>query len=71
MCPSRPKLLKIAEVCEWVCVSKSTIYKWVQEGSFPKPLILGGDDAKASASRWLEDEVENWLRNRPRGRPDV
>ncbi len=39
MCPSRPKLLKIAEVCEWVCVSKSTIYKWVQEGSFPKPLI--------------------------------
>jgi prophage regulatory protein len=67
--PSRPRLLKIAEVCEWICVSRSTIYKWVQEGTFPKPLILGGgEDNKTSASRWREDEVTAWLDQRPRVR---
>lgn len=69
--PSRPKLIKISEVCEWLCVSKSSIYKWVNDGTFPKPVILGPDEGpKVSASRWREDEIQEWLDNRPRGRAD-
>ena len=64
---SRSKLLKVGEVSEWLNVSRSTIYKWVHEGEFPEPVVLGQDDGKRSASRWKEDEVVNWLESRPRG----
>ena len=64
---SRSKLLKVGEVSEWLNVSRSTIYKWVNEGEFPEPVVLGQDDGKRSASRWKEDEVVDWLESRPRG----
>ena len=64
---SRSKLLKVGEVSEWLNVSRSTIYKWVHEGEFPEPVVLGQDDGKRSASRWKEDEVIDWLDSRPRG----
>ena len=63
---SRSKLLKVGEVSEWLNVSRSTIYKWVHEGEFPEPVVLGQDDGKRSASRWKEDEVVDWLESRPR-----
>ena len=52
---SRSKLLKVGEVSEWLNVSRSTIYKWVHEGEFPEPVVLGQDDGKRSASRWKAD----------------
>tara|TARA_R100000655_G_scaffold105903_2_gene154577 strand:+ start:386 stop:595 length:210 start_codon:yes stop_codon:yes gene_type:complete len=64
---SRSKLLKVGEVSEWLNVSRSTIYNWVNEGEFPEPVVLGQDDGKRSASRWKEDEVVDWLESRPRG----
>ena len=64
---SRSKLLKVGEVSEWLNVSRSPIYKWVHEGEFPEPVVLGQDDGKRSASRWKEDEVVDWLESRPRG----
>ena len=64
---SRSKLLKVGEVSEWLNVSRSTIYKWVNEGEFPEPVVLGQDDGKRSASRWKEAEVVDWLESRPRG----
>ena len=63
---SRSKLLKVGEVSEWLNVSRSTIYKWVHEGEFPEPVVLGQDDGKRSASRWKEDEVVDWLESRAR-----
>ena len=60
------KMLRIAEISEWLNVSKSTIYKWVKDGNFPKPLILGDGD-RSAASRWMEREVNEWLDSRPRG----
>lgn len=64
---SRSKLLRVGEVSEWLNVSRSTIYKWVHDGEFPEPVVLGQDDGKRSASRWKEDEVLEWLDSRPRG----
>lgn len=58
-------LLRIGEVCKWLNVSKSTIYKWVKEERFPQPLILG-----EHASRWQESDIEAWLNDRPRGVQD-
>lgn len=64
---SRSKLLRVGEVSEWLNISRSTIYKWVSDGEFPQPVVLGQDDGKRSASRWREDEVLEWLDSRPRG----
>ena len=64
---SRSKLLRIGEVSEWLNISRSTIYKWVNDGEFPEPVVLGQDDGKRSAPRWREEEVQEWLETRPRG----
>lgn len=58
-------LLRVSEVCRWLNVSKSTIYKWVKDGHFPQPLVLGDH-----ASRWQESDIEEWLNSRPRGVQD-
>ena len=64
---SRSKLLRIGEVSEWLNISRSTIYKWVNDGEFPEPVVLGQDDGKRSATRWREEEVQEGLETRPRG----
>ena len=64
---SRSKLLRIGEVSEWLNISRSTIYKWVNDGEFPEPVVLGQDDGKRSATRWREEEVQEWRETRPRG----
>jgi len=64
---SRSKLLRVGELSEWLAVSKSTIYKWVELGTFPQPIVLGEDDGRRSASRWEESAVQEWLDNRRRG----
>jgi prophage regulatory protein len=61
------KLLRVGELSDWLGVSRSTIYKWVKDGMFPEPVILGHDDGKRSASRWKTADVETWLNSRPRG----
>ena len=74
------KLIPVSEVADWLGVSRSTIYKWVELEKFPAPLILGSlekfpaplilgseEDGKRSASRWVEAEVSEWLKARPRG----
>jgi prophage regulatory protein len=67
--PSDEKLMKISELSDWLSVSRSTIYKWVSNSDFPKPIILGETDgAKNTASRWVEQEVRDWLNERPRGK---
>ena len=40
-------------------LSRSTIYLRVAEGTFPKPVSLGG-----GAVGWVEAEVQEWLQQR-------
>jgi|GEM_PF-1889356 len=51
-----PTLLKIDEVCEKIGVKKSTVYKWMDEQNFPRPLKLS-----PTCVRWREDDVARWL----------
>lgn len=39
-------------------LSKSTIYRKVADGTFPKPVPLG-----ANSSGWYESEFDHWLAN--------
>lgn len=50
------RLIRLPEVMSRVGLGRSTIYRWMSEGKFPKPLQLGGH-----AVAWVEEEVNNWI----------
>jgi len=41
-------------------LSRSTIYARIAEGSFPRPIDLGGGRAVG----WIESEINEWVRSR-------
>ena len=53
------RLIRLPEVQHRVGLGRSTIYRWMSEGKFPKPVQLG-DYAVA----WAEDEVQAWIATR-------
>ena len=50
------RFLRLPEVQERTGVSRSFIYKSVNDKSFPAPRKVGG-----RASVWLESEVNDWM----------
>lgn len=53
------RLIRLKEVQHRVGLGRSTIYRWMAEGKFPKPVQLGG-----YAVAWAESEVEGWIAER-------
>lgn len=50
------QILRRRQLEEQLGLSRSSIYKMVADGLFPKPIKLG-----PRAVGWRADEVENWL----------
>lgn len=50
------KILRLPDVRNQTGLSRSTIYLWVSQGNFPKPISLGG-----RAIGWCSGEIENWI----------
>jgi predicted DNA-binding transcriptional regulator AlpA len=59
------QLLKISDIKDKLNVSYSTLYRWIDDGSFPKPLVFGKGEKNAT-TRWKKKEIEEWFNNRPR-----
>jgi prophage regulatory protein len=57
------KALNINQVADKVSLGKSTIYRMVAKGQFPKPFPLA-----ANRSAWLEKEINKWLEEKARTR---
>ena len=55
------RLLRLSEVQTRCGLSRSTLYRQMGEGAFPRPLRVG-----VRAVRWRESEIEDWLSSRPR-----
>lgn len=53
------RILRMKTVIEITGLARSTVYKYVAEGVFPKPLSLGGRSVG-----WLESEVHSWIQSR-------
>ena len=51
------RIIRMAGVQARTGLSRSTIYQWVSDGSFPQPIRLG-----ARAVGWIESEVDAWIR---------
>ena len=52
-------LLRLPEVLRRTGFGRSTLYKLVADGGFPKPLKLS-----VRASAWVESEVEGFIQSR-------
>ena len=63
------RYVKIGELADKFGVSKSTIYKWVNERSFPKPIVFG-EAKKNTTVRWLETDIQEWLDIQPRDKDE-
>ena len=50
------RILRLPEVKRSTGLSRSTLYLRISEGTFPKPVNLGG-----RAVGWLEAEIQEWL----------
>lgn len=53
------RALRLPEVERRTGLTRPTIYRRAKEGTFPKPIRLGGN-----SSGWVESEVSAWLSER-------
>ncbi|MHA7881569.1 MAG: AlpA family transcriptional regulator [Saccharospirillum sp.] len=50
------RILRIKDVMSRTGLARSTIYKHIDLGTFPKPVSLGG-----RAVGWVESEIDGWI----------
>ena len=60
------RVAKLAEIIEYLGITKPTLYEYMRDQGFPRPLRLGGSSVRG-ARLWYADEVEAWLDSRNRG----
>lgn len=53
------RLIRLKEVQHRVGLGRSTIYRWMAEGKFPKPIQLGG-----YAVAWAQEDIDGWIATR-------
>ena len=54
------RLLRRREVERVTSMSRSAIYRLMQEGDFPRPVRVG-----PAAVRWRQSDIAEWLESRP------
>ena len=59
------KLISIKEACRITSLSRTTLWKMVNAGQFPKPVSLGCD-----RKAFLESEIQAWIKNLATKRSD-
>ena len=55
------RLMRLAEVLHRCGISRSELYRQVDEDRFPSPAKVG-----PRAVKWLESEVDTWVSSLPR-----
>ena len=70
------RFIRLNEVLSRTGYGRTTIYRKMEDGSFPRSVKLGGPpvdpeafDCRAVA--WIEDEVEQWIESRIEERDSV
>ncbi len=53
------KLIKLKTVMDCTGLARSTVYKFIAEGRFPKPVKLG-----ARMVAWVDVEVLDWMEDK-------
>jgi len=50
------RIIRLKEVIDSTGLSRSTLYKYIGEGPFPKPVSLGD-----RCVGWVDSEVHDWI----------
>lgn len=50
------RIIRLKDVIDSTGLGRSTIYKYIAEGDFPKPVSLG-----ERSVGWVEEEVHDWI----------
>ncbi|MER2096027.1 MAG: AlpA family transcriptional regulator [Pseudomonas qingdaonensis] len=50
------RIIRLKEVIDSTGLARSTIYKYIAEGTFPKPVSLGD-----RCVGWVDTEVHDWI----------
>jgi len=50
------RLMRLKDVIKNTGLGRSTVYKYIAEGRFPKPVSLGD-----RAVGWVDSEVDDWI----------
>ncbi|EHW0695247.1 AlpA family phage regulatory protein [Vibrio vulnificus] len=58
---SLPQLVSINEILKAIGVSRATIYRWMDAGTFPSSI-----DVSEGRVAWYEHEIKEWIESRPR-----
>ncbi len=63
------RFIRLSEVMSRTGYGRTSIYRKMEEGTFPKCLKLGGpikDHTKfdSRAIAWIEDEIDQWVESR-------
>lgn len=53
------KLLTAKEVMKKTTLSRMTIWRYIQDGNFPKSIKLG-----PQRIAWIEDDIDKWINER-------
>ncbi|ELL1155125.1 TPA: AlpA family transcriptional regulator [Pseudomonas aeruginosa] len=53
------KIIRLSGVIETTGLARSTIYRLIGEGEFPRPVPLVGRSVG-----WLESEIQQWIKGR-------
>lgn len=53
------RILRLKDVISQTGLARSTVYKYIDAGSFPKPVPLGGRSVG-----WVESEIQGWIEER-------
>ena len=66
---TKRSFIRLNEVLSRTGYGRTSIYRKMEEGSFPKSLKLGGPPKDPSifdsrAIAWIEDEVDQWVEDR-------
>ena len=63
------RFIRLQEVIRLTGYGRTSIYRKMEEGTFPKCLKLGGPPEESNkfdcrAIAWIEDEVDQWIEDR-------
>ena len=70
------RFIRLNEVMSRTGYGRTSIYRKMKDGSFPKSLKLGGPTKDpsifdSSAVGWIEDEVDQWVEDRIEDRDTI
>ena len=70
------RFIRLSEVMSRTGYGRTSIYRKMEDGSFPKSLKLGGppkdpNEFDSRAIAWIEDEVDQWIESRIEDRVSI